>query len=93
MMMVATDKKKIQGSVMCIFCKLHIPMTIGNTPALETTPATPLFDQRERMVLDSKIVVDFFASKIAACEAIMKKHWASWNSTRITLVMPSCWAK
>ena len=92
-MMVATDKKKIQGSVRCIFWRLHIPMTIGNTPALETIPATPLFAQREGIVLDSKMVVDFLASRIAACEAIMKKHWASWNSTRITFVMRSCWVK
>lgn len=45
------------------------------------------------MVFDSKIVVDFLASRIADCEANMKKHWASWNSTRITFVMRSCWLR
>lgn len=38
-------------------------MTTGNIPALETTPAIPLFAQREGMVLDWKMVVDFLASK------------------------------
>jgi hypothetical protein len=61
--MVATDKKNIQGSVRCIFWRLHIPMTTGNIPALETTPAIPLFAQREGMVLDWKMVVDFLESK------------------------------